>query len=181
MLKRGKRDYLNNLKSASSKDFWKVVKNLNGSQCTIPTLNHSGETATSDNEKATMLNNFFSSCFNHSIPLISPSSGSERPNPIDCPPELLCTEDEVLELLRALDMSKANGPDNISAKMLKSTAVSIAPALTKLLNLLITTGKLPSAWKTSSVASPGVAHPWQDFDAFAMCLPSLGESVGILF
>ena len=151
MVKRGKRDYLNNLKSASSKDFWKAVKNLNGSQCTIPTLNHSGETATSDNEKATMLNNFFSSCFNHSIPPISPSNGSERPNPIDCPPELLCTEDEVLELLCALDTSKANGPDNISAKMLKSTAVSIAPVLTKLLNLSITTGKLPSAWKTSSV------------------------------
>ena len=120
-------------------------------QCTIPTLNHSGETATSDNEKATMLNNFFSSCFNHSIPPISPSSGSERPNPIDFLPELLCTEDKVLELLRALDTSKANGPDNISAKMLKSTAVSIAPVLTKLLNLSITTGKLPSAWKTSSV------------------------------
>ena len=151
MVKRGKRDYLNNLKSASSKDFWKAVKNLNGSQCTIPTLNHSGETATSDNEKATMLNNFFSSCFNHSIPPISPSNGSERPNPIDCPPELLCTEDEVLELLCALDTSKANGPDNISAKMLKSTAVSIAPVLTKLLNLSIITGKLPSAWKTSSV------------------------------
>ena len=114
------------------------------------TLNHSGETATSDNEKATMLNNF-SSCFNHSIPPISPSSGSERPNPIDCPPEPLCTGDEVLELLCALDTSKANGPDNVSAKMLKSTSVSIAPALTKLLNLSITTGKLPSAWKTYSV------------------------------
>ena len=139
------------MKSASSKDFWKAVKNLNGSQCTIPTLNHSGETATSDNEKATMLNNFFSSCFNHSIPPISPSSGSETPNPIYFPPEILCTEDKVLELLRALDTSKANGPDNISAKMLKSTAVSIAPVLTKLLNLSITTGKLPSAWKTSSV------------------------------
>ena len=151
MVKRGKRDYLNNLKSASSKDFWKAVKNLNGRQCSIPTLNHSGETATSDNEKATMLNNFFSSCFNQSIPPISPSGGSERLDPIDCPPELLCTEDEVLELLLALDTSKANGPDNISAKMLKSTAVSIAPVLTKLLNLSITTGKLPSAWKTSSV------------------------------
>ena len=70
---------------------------------------------------------------------------------MNCPPELLCTENEVLELLLALDTSKANGPDNISAKMLKSTTVSIAPVLTKLLNLLITTGKSPSAWKTSSV------------------------------
>ena len=154
MVKRGKRDYLNNLKSASSKDFWKAVKNLNGRQCSLPTLNHSGETATSDNEKATMLNNFFSSCFNQSIPPISPSGGSERLDPIDCPPELLCTEDEVLELLLALDTSKANGPDNISAKMLKSSAVSIAPVLTKLLNLSITTGKLPSAWKTCVVPIP---------------------------
>ena len=54
-------------------------------------------------------------------------------------------------LLLALDTSKANGPDNISAKMLKSTAVSIAPVLTKFFNLSITTGKLPRVWKTSSV------------------------------
>ena len=56
-----------------------------------------------------------------------------------------------MELLLALDTSKTNGPDNLSAKMLKSTAVSIDPVLTKLLNLSIITGKLPSAWKTSSV------------------------------
>ena len=56
-----------------------------------------------------------------------------------------------MELLLALDTSKANGPDNISAKMLKSTVVSIAPVLTKFFNLSITTGKLPRAWKTSSV------------------------------
>ena len=44
-----------------------------------------------DSEKGTMLNNFFSSCFKQSIPAVSPSSGSERLDPIDCPPELLCT------------------------------------------------------------------------------------------
>ena len=121
MVKRGKRDYLNNLKSASSNNFWKAVKNFNGRQCSIPTLNHSGVTASSDSEKVTMLNDFFSSCFNQSIPPISLTSDSERLDPMDCPPELLCSEDEVLELLCALDASKANGPDNISAKMLKST------------------------------------------------------------
>ena len=72
MVKRGKRDYLDKLKSASCKDFWKAVKNLNGRQSSIPTLNHYGDTATSDSEKATMLNNFFSSCFNQSIPPITP-------------------------------------------------------------------------------------------------------------
>ena len=151
MVKRGKSDYLDTLKSASCKEFWKAVKNLNGRQCSIPPLNHSGKTANSDREKANMLNNYFSSCFNKCVPPIIPSSGLERLDPSACPPELLCTEDEVLELLLALDTSKANGPDNISAKMLKSTATSIAPVLTKLLNLSITTGRIPGAWKTSSV------------------------------
>ena len=112
---------------------------MNGRQSSIPTLNHYGVTAISDSEKATMLNNFFSSCFNQSIPPITPTCDYERLEQIDCPPELLCTEAEVLELLLALDTSKANGPDNISAKMLKSTAVSIAPVLTKFFNLSITT------------------------------------------
>ena len=84
-------------------------------------------------------------------PPIIPSNGLERLDRSACPPELLCTVDEVLELLLTLDTSKANGPDNISAKMLKSTATSIAPVLTKLLNLSITTGRIPGAWKTSSV------------------------------
>ena len=47
--------------------------------------------------------------------------------------------------------SKANGPDGISTTMLKSTAYSIAPALTKLFNKSISSGKLPSTWKTSSI------------------------------
>ncbi len=54
-------------------------------------------------------------------------------------------------LLVALDPTKASGRDGISAKMLKSTAYSIAPSLTKLFNLSLTTGSLPSAWKKSSV------------------------------
>ena len=43
MVKRGKSDYLDNLKSASSKEFWKAVKNLNGRQCSIPTLKYTQE------------------------------------------------------------------------------------------------------------------------------------------
>ena len=51
----------------------------------------------------------------------------------------------------ALDPTKATGRDGISAKMLKNTAYSIAPSLTKLFNLSLTTGILPLAWKKSSV------------------------------
>ena len=35
---------------------------------------------------------------------------------------LLCSESEVLQLLLSLDITKSNGPDGISGKMLKATA-----------------------------------------------------------
>ena len=55
------------------------------------------------------------------------------------------------DLLAALDPSKASGQDGISARMLKCTAYSIAPSITKLFNLSLTTGTIPSVWKKSLI------------------------------
>ena len=93
------------------------------------------------------MNSFFGSCFNTSHPLIelkSPPSGIY-------PDELLCTESEVYDLLASLDVSKASGHDGISARMLKHTACSIAPSLTKLFNLSLQSATIPSTWKKSLV------------------------------
>ena len=69
----------------------------------------------------------------------------------ECPDEILCSEDEIYELLKSLDVNKANGPDGISARMLKSTANAITPSLTKLLNCSIAHGRPPNSWKTALV------------------------------
>jgi len=63
----------------------------------------------------------------------------------------MCTEDEVYELLCSLDPTKANGHDNISARMLKETALSITPAVTQLFNIFIRLGEIPEEWKTARV------------------------------
>ena len=77
-----------------------------------------------------------------------------------CPDELLCTAEEVIFLIISLDPSKANGPDGISAQMLKGTAHSIASSLTKLFNISIRQGRFPECWKTSSVVPiPKSANP----------------------
>ena len=68
-----------------------------------------------------------------------------------CPDELLCTAEEVIFLIMSLDPSKANGPDGISAQMLKGTAHRIVSSLTKLFNISISQGCFPECWKTSSV------------------------------
>jgi len=51
----------------------------------------------------------------------------------------------------AVDASKASGPDGVSSGMHKATAHSIAPSLTKLVNISIRTGKIPGKWKLSAV------------------------------
>lgn len=158
LLRSGKRDHFKKLRTASPKEFWKSIKQLTKShQSSIPTMSHEGKTATSSKDKAEMVNDYFSTCFNTMVPpLDDPTSlptciGSLELDPDKCPSDLLCTEEEVYKLLVNLDVTKANGPDGISAKMLKKTASSIYPVLTNLFNQSIKSGQVPTAWKFSSV------------------------------
>ena len=50
-------------------------------------------------------------------------------------------------------ISKASGPDGISAHMLKFTAEVIAPSVTTLFNYSIMCCRPPSSWKCASVVS----------------------------
>ena len=105
-----------------------------------------GATITDDAAKASLLNNFFSDCFNTDIhPLTSSDETTlSSADPNECPPDLLCSEDDVLDLLLSLDTTKANEPDGISATMLKATASSIAGEVTHLFNSSIQLGTLPN-------------------------------------
>ena len=250
-LKHAKRDFFTNLHPRSQKEFWKVVKSLNSKQNTLPILVSGNITATSDLDKANLLNTTFVNNFNYSISGYLVASGipgglwytwwplvylvasgipawplvylvasgipgglwytwwplvylvasgipgglwytwwplvylvasgipgglwytwwplvylpglwytclaSGIPGGLPdvvldgCPTDILCTEDEIYDLLCTLDTTKANGHDEISAKMLKETAMSITPAVTKLFNISIRLGKLPDEWKIARV------------------------------
>ena len=69
----------------------------------------------------------------------------------ECPQELLCATEEVEHFLLTLGKSKAMGPDGVSATVLKCTATSIASFVTRLFNLSIQSGKVPTEWKQSLV------------------------------
>ena len=128
------------------------MKKLNNSPSSIPTLLHNNYTASSDKEKGSLLNQFFSGCFNQSEPPLDTSDIDQmRVHPDLCPPELLCSVEEIMELLQALDTNKASGPDGIAAKMLKSTAPVIAPSLTTLFNYSVKNGVVPDEWKNSNI------------------------------
>ena len=51
----------------------------------------------------------------------------------------------------SLDSTKSNGPDGISAKMLKGVAGSVTPVLVHLFNLSISNATVPSTWKASRI------------------------------
>ena len=143
LLRDSKVKFFTNLNPKSAKSFWSAVKYLNKQQSSIPTL-------VTDTEKADLLKCYFSECFNHSQPPLN-SDCYQVLVPESCPHDLLCTEDDVYELLSCIDTTKSNGPDGISARMLKFTASSITPAITKLFNLSIKLGKLPSEWKAARI------------------------------
>ena len=154
MLREAKNSHLNRLNVGSKKQFWKAVKVLSKQQSTIPTLHYQEATAETNYEKAAMLNEYFSSCFNTSVPPLS-QLDEERQTHTEfesaSSEDLLCTTEEILSYIQALDATKASGPDGISIKMLKYTATSIAPSIAKLFNISIKLGHFPTCWKTSSV------------------------------
>ena len=120
----------------------------------IPFLKLSNsEIISDDGEKASMLNNFFSQCFNSSLPELSEDDCSTFVDTdiSNSNEELFCTEEEVLEMLCTLGTSKATEPDGISATMLKATTESITKGITALFNKSIESGEVPKDWKVSAV------------------------------
>ena len=62
------------------------------------------------------------------------------------------TVDEISKLLSKLDGRKATGLDNISPKLLKIGHVHLAKPVAYIMNLSLSTGIVPSAWKISRVS-----------------------------
>ena len=155
-LKYAKKKFFSSLNPSNPKSFWKATKVVTKKESRIPSLiADNGEVISDTSSKAEMLNTFFSNCFNTCLPPLSVEDQDiyANANSADCPSEFLCTEDDVLDLLLSLDTTKANGPDGISALMLKATAPSIAKGVTILFNMSIKLGKVPTEWKTSAIVS----------------------------
>ena len=139
-LRSGKRSFFADLESSNVNQFWKKIRLLNRKESSIPTLSTGDITASTNPEKAELLNEYFSSNFNSAVPALDYSS-IPTALPDDFPDEILCTEEDVFALLSTLDCSKASGADDISARMLKMTAFSIAAPIFYLLHKFLT---LPS-------------------------------------
>ena len=114
-----------------------------------------GEThATTDKEKASLLNDFFISQSQQSVgdPSISPPAISlplvdEQSSLTD----IQTNPEEVCSLLASIDPSKSPGTDGVPSKVLKLAAAELAPSLTRLFNWSLSSAKLPTEWREATI------------------------------
>ena len=152
LLRQAKKNFFQNINPKQPKMFWKACKLMyKTSTSSIPVLSSDGTSAHTSAEKAELLNTYFTSCFNTSHPPLHPSAGPDILCSDPFPDDLLCDEQFVYESLVSLDVSKASGPDGVSAYMLKYTAASIAPSITEMLNLSLKQGSVPLQWKEARI------------------------------
>lgn len=140
--------------------FWKVIKSLSASgRCNeLPPCISTASGTVSD--RSSMLNSFnehFVSC-GLLFDSVSTSTSAKTVdfdlsfagiNPPFC--FSLFSVDEVYEALCNLDSKKPAGPDNLEPFFLKTGAEFIAPPLTYLFNLTLSTNVIPKIWKSAYV------------------------------
>ena len=159
MLKAARNEFFSKINPRNPKEFWRACKMLSWSPTSIPIQNLRMGTniAKTNDDKADLLNKFFCIMLQY---LDYPINGKRFHCPDSFPEDLLCSEDQILDMLASLDTTKSNGPDNISARMLKSTAASIAPSVAVLFNLSLQLARIPKEWKKSRVVPiPKVSSP----------------------
>ena len=61
------------------------------------------------------------------------------------------TVEDTEKILKYLNVSKANEPDNISNRVLKNTSNTLSNPLTKVFNLSLSSGTFPDHWKEANV------------------------------
>ena len=108
---------------------------------TYPPLNNGNEILISNAAKADLFNEYFLS---HSR--LDDGSVNLPNDPIILPHSLAnitVTEQDVIDQIRSIDLSKATGPDMISPKMLKESDYAIVPSLCRVFNMSLFQQRMP--------------------------------------
>ena len=140
--------------SISGHSWWQTIKSLLSldKNTSIPALLlDNGDAVHENNTKSNIFNEYFSSqcqLDNHDLPL--PPFSHLSDNSLH---NLVLSEKDIIDALKTLKVSKASGPDGISPRMLKHTALSISPILAKLFNLFLQTSYFPLILKQANVIS----------------------------
>ena len=132
------------------KVFWKYVSSKTKVKARVETLSRGdGTSAITSEEKAEVLNNFFSKVFTEEdtsdIPEVDPKFNGE---PLT---SITVQEEEIRRRLEALNCSKSPGPDGLHPRVLKELATPLCTVFKMMFQRSIDTGVLPAKWKEGNV------------------------------
>ena len=136
----------------NNKLFWRYVNSQRQSKASIPDLQRpDGSFATTDTEKANILNNQFLSVFTRedttNIPEFDPLPFTSTLNNVNI------SSNEVKKKLSKLKTDKSCGPDGVHPLILNKLADSMSIPLAIIYQISISTGKVPSQWKEGVVTA----------------------------
>ena len=138
------------------KKFWTYIKHKKKDNVGISSLKMDGRLFTDPTAKSDILNQQFKSAFSKKSKFtrrqfinskrMDPSVTHPRMQPINI------TLNGITKLLKNLNPYKAQGPDNISPRILKELADDIAPLLLLIYKKSLETGEVPPDWRSANVS-----------------------------
>ena len=149
------RDFENKIANESKynvKAFWNYVNKKLKRRTGIGMLMHTdGNTVESDEEKAELLNGFFSSVFVQESAENKPEFKKRATN--DSISDIIVTEKMILDKLKKLDSSKSMGPDKLHPHLLKLTSKEICLPIKIIFAKSLSCGTIPEDWKKANVTA----------------------------
>ena len=132
------------------KSFWKYVNSKLKSKENVADLHTNEGTASTDLDKANVLSTFFKQVFTQedtsNIPEFEERVTAE---PLD---DVKFTEEDVLMLLKEININKSQGPDLLHPRLLFEAREVIARPLYVIFRKSIDTGILPKEWKEANIS-----------------------------
>ena len=134
------------------KKWWSIVNKVCGREnsSTIPPIIENEVPIFDSKEKACIFNDYFVlqtelPLANAIPPIIQPYQTQQFLS------NIIATEEQVLELMKGVDISKACGYDGIGNKIIKLCCEGFHVYFTYFINLSLSLGQYPSAWKLANV------------------------------
>ncbi len=142
-------------KSSNPKLWWKTLNHFTGKKeksAHNNPMNIDGKIVHDDREKAEGFNSYFA---NQSNIDVTPEDIKDLGNPTT--PEYTLanidiTTQNVEDILKSLNVTKASGPDGISPRMLRNSAKELAPVLQIIFSKSLQSETFPSIWKCANVS-----------------------------
>ena len=134
--------------NGNPKSFWSYINSIRKGTNDLVALEENNTTLTDDLSITENMNSYFSTVFTSesftNFPVFKNVVNSRLSS-------IICNANEVLHILKNLNVYKSPGPDHLSPRVLKECAVEIAPSLCKLVNASFATGSVPYAWKQADI------------------------------